>query len=51
MKMLGISDCIDWREIEQFVLTTQDPVTGGKHGNIVYKYVYEFFLRILVLIL
>jgi len=29
MKMLGISDCIDWREIEQFVLTTQDPVTGG----------------------
>ena len=28
--MLGMSDCIDWKEAQDFVLTTQDSITGGK---------------------
>jgi len=27
--MLGMSACADWKEVQDFVLTTQDSVTGG----------------------
>lgn len=29
LKMLGMSDCIDWDEVKDFVLTTQSEITGG----------------------
>jgi len=29
LSMLGMSDCIDWKEAQDFVLTTQDSITGG----------------------
>ena len=30
LKMLGMSDCIDWDEVKDFVLTTQSEITGGE---------------------
>jgi hypothetical protein len=28
--MLGLSDHLDWNPIQEFVISTQDPITGGK---------------------
>jgi len=30
LKLLDVATLVDWKEILKFVLTTQDPITGGR---------------------